>query len=245
MIQKKPYLKAQCTPNGTYRLVALSKEGNMVALMDECYDFHEAGRYREACRLRSRTFPIIFQAVEEALDDNGGPITLDYTHENTIAAMEFIHTAAIDNYLLDSCEIAAAQLEMLIECNDEDPLQATPTLALCYVAIGDWDNLEAIEMDLDPKTAIYALVRCCQSYIRTGQISEPDFEVLQRYHKHLCNELLLEEHPTDESYMKGIMVNPPEPKAFAREVYLRCEVALSHQPEFVEALRVRIRRSLS
>lgn len=242
MRPKSPLLKPQCMPNGTYRLIYTAKEGNLVARMDECYDLHESGRYREACMLRSKTFPIIMEAIDEAMNDSGGEITLDRTHDNTLTAMEFIHTAAIDNYLMDMCEVAAAQLELLLDCDNEDPLQATPTLALCYVAIDDWDNLEAIEMDLDTKSPLYALVHLCRLYKQLGTISEPDFELLKRYHRHLCNELLLDEHPTDEEYMRGIMVEPAEPKALARELYLRCEVALSHQPAFVEALRERLRR---
>ena len=38
---------------------------------------------------------------------------------------------AVDSYLAGEGEVAAAQLELLLDCDDEDPLEATPILALC------------------------------------------------------------------------------------------------------------------
>ena len=133
-------------------------------------------------------------------------------------------------------ELSAAQLELLLECDSEDHIEATPQLALCYIALEEWECLEEILFDLGDKSAFRPLVEALAEYARTGDVSRESLAALRR-HRHLCEELCATEHPADEKYLKDISSERPTQQALAREIYLRCEPLLLKYEGFTDKLK--------
>jgi len=161
---------------------------------------------------------------------------LDFSHPNTRAAIEIIYGSAVDNFLAGDVELSAAQLELLLECDSEDHIEATPQLALCYIALEEWECLEDILPDLGDKSAFKPLVEAMAEFVRTGNVSSEKLTALRR-HRHLCEELCATEHKANEAYLKDISSERPTQQALAREIYLRCEPLFLKYEGFLTAVK--------
>ena len=226
----KQFLELQPTANQTFRLIGNGSRGNLSARLEQSYKVEQNGDYPGACQLRYEAFEDIYALLPE--DE---AVELDRNHPNTLAAMEIMLASAVDNYLAGDGEMAAAQIELLLDCDQEDPLEATPILALCYVMIGEWDCLEDIDTDLGDKSALRPLLRALHHFVAKGSIDKAEAKELVRF-KEFTEELKLAEHPTDEAYLKDISSDRPSRAALARELYLRAEPALAIYPDFLTAL---------
>ena len=124
----------------------------------------------------------------------------------------------------------------MLGCDSEDHIEATPQLALCYIALEEWECLEDILPDLGDKSAFKPLVMALAEFARAGKVSDENLAALRR-HRHLCDELQAAEHAADESYLKDISSERPSQQALAREIYLRCEPLILKYEGFVGALK--------
>lgn len=228
----KQFLELQPTANQNFRLMGFGGRGNLAARLEQSYKVEQSGDYQGACQLRYDAFQDIISTLP---DDEDSVVALDRNHANTLAAMEIMLASAVDNYLAGDGEMAAAQLELLLDCDEEDPLEATPVLALCYVMIGEWECLEDIDTDLGDKSAIRPLLRTLHSFVVEKTIDSKTVAELARF-KEFADELRRADHPTDEAYLRDISSDRPSRAATARELYLRCEPALSLYPDFLPAL---------
>lgn len=222
---KKVTLKP--TENQNYILLG----GSFQTTLDMALRLEEEGNFEGACDTRYKAFQQIVDILPE--DD---AVELDFSHANTRAAIEIIYGSAVDNFLAGDVELAAAQLELLLECDSEDHIEATPQLALCYIALEEWECLEDILPDLGDKSAFKPLVESLAEYARTGKVSNDTLTALRR-HRHLCEELRAEEHPADAAYLKDISSERPTQQALAREIYLRCELLFTQYEGFIKALQ--------
>lgn len=204
--------------------------GEFAKVLDSAHLQESEGNFEEACNMRCEASQQIVAVLPE--DDI---VELDFSHPNTRAAMEIIYGSAVDHFLIGDVEIAAAQLELLLDCDSEDHVEATPQLALCYIALEEWDCLEEILPDLGDKSAFKPLVEALAEYAHRGAISEESLSALRR-HRHLCEELKAAEHPADEAYLKDISSERPSQQALAREIYLRCEPLFLKYEGFLKAL---------
>ena len=204
--------------------------GDFAKTLDLAHSQENEGDFESACNTRCNASQQIVEVLPE--DD---VVELDFSHPNTRAAIEIIYGSAVDNFLIGDVEMAAAQLELLLECDSEDHIEATPQLALCYIALEEWDCLEEILPDLGDKSAFKPLVEALAEYVRTGAVSEASLSALRR-HRHLCDELRAAEHPADEAYLKDISSERPTQQALAREIYLRCEPLFLKYEGFLKAL---------
>lgn len=229
----KQFLELQPTANQTFRLIGYGSRGNLAARLEQSYKAEQSGDYQTACQLRYEAFEDILSTLP---DDEQSVVTLDRNHPNTLAAMEIMLASAVDNYLAGEGEMAAAQLELLLDCDDEDPLEATPVLALCYAMIGEWECLEDIDTDLGDKTALAPLLRALREYVTTGKIESATMSQLARF-KEFMAELKRDDHPTDDAYLGDISSERPSRAALARELYLRAEPALALYPDFLSRLK--------
>ena len=194
--------------------------GEFAKTLDLAHKQEAEGNFEAACNIRYQAFQQIVDALPE------DEVTeLDFSHPNTRAAIEIIYGSAVDNFLAGDVELSAAQLELLLECDSEDHIEATPQLALCYIALEEWECLEDIIPDLGDKSAFKALIEALAEFAHTGVVSAEKAASLHR-HRHLCEELSRTDHPTDESYLKDISSERPTQQALAREIYLRCEPLL-------------------
>lgn len=194
--------------------------GDFQTTLDMAMRLEANGNFEDACDARYKAF----QQIVEALPEDEA-VELDFSHSNTRAAIEIIYGSAVDNFLVGDVELAAAQLELLLECDSEDHIEATPQLALCYIALEEWECLEEIVPDLGDKSAFRPLIEALAEFARTGNVSPEKLTALRR-HRHLYEELLADEHPADETYLRDISSERPTQQALAREIYLRCEPLL-------------------
>ncbi len=215
------------TENQNYILLG----GAFQTVLDQALHMEEEGNFEGACDTRYQAFQQIVDVLPE--DDT---VELDFSHANTRAAIEIIYGSAVDNFLTGDVELAAAQLELLLECDSEDHIEATPQLALCYIALEEWECLEEILPDLGDKSAFRPLIESLAEYARTGKVSDEKLTALRR-HRHLCEELRASEHTADEAYLKDISSERPTQQALAREIYLRCEPLFAQYEGFIQALQ--------
>jgi hypothetical protein len=205
--------------------------GDFAKTLDLAHQQEAEGNFEAACNTRYQAFQHIVEVLpEEEIAE------LDFSHPNTRAAIEIIYGSAVDNFLAGDVELSAAQLELLLDCDSEDHIEATPQLALCYLALEEWECLEDILPDLGDKGALRPLVEALAEYARTGNISTEKIASLHR-HKHLCKELAYTEHPTDDTYLKDITSERPSQEAQAREIYLRCEPLFLKYEGFLEKVK--------
>ncbi len=228
----KQFLELQPTANQTFRLMGYGSRGNLAARLEQSYKVEQSGDYQGACQLRYEAFQDIISTLP---DDEDGAVALDRNHPNTLAAMEIMLASAVDNYLAGDGEMAAAQIELLLDSDEEDPLEATPILALCYAMIGEWECLEDIDTDLGDKSAIRPLLRALYQFVTSGKIENAAVAELARF-KDFTAELKRADHPTDEAYLRDISSEHPSRVALARELYLRAEPTLTLYPDFLSAL---------
>lgn len=227
----KSPLRLKPTENQTFLLVGSGDEGDLVRRLALSREEERRGDFRSACNERYEAFRLIVDTLPE--DE---AVELDRNHANTRAGLEIIHGSTIDNYLAGDFELAAAQAEMLLDCDPEDSLGATPTLALCYIALGEWDCFDDILFDLDDRSALKPLLEAWASFVRTGKTDAQAVANLRR-HRATVEELRAADHPTDESYLRDISSDRPSQAALARELWLQCEPVMALYPEFAEELK--------
>lgn len=205
--------------------------GNFPTTLDSALRLESEGNFEGACDTRYKAFQQIVEVLPEE-----EVVELDFSHANTRAAIEIIYGSAVDNFLSGDVELATAQLELLLDCDSEDHIEATPQLALCYIALEEWECLEDILPDLGDKSAFRPLVEAMAEYAHTGKVSSERLSTLRR-HRHLCEELCATVHPADEAYLRDISSERPTQQALAREIYLRCEPLLVKYKGFIEQIR--------
>jgi len=227
----KTVLKLVPTENQTFLLVGSGDKGDLVRRMELSREEERRGDFRSACSERYEAFRLIVDTLPE--DE---AVELDRSHANTRAALEIIYGSTIDNFLAGDFELAAAQAEMLLDCDPEDSMGATPTLALCYIALGEWECFDEILIDLDDRSALKPLFEAWASFMRTGRIDTQAMARLRR-HRAVAAEFAAAEHPTDEAYLRDISSERPSQAALARELWLQCEPVMTLCPEFGKELK--------
>lgn len=190
------------------------------------------GKYAEACEARYEAFQVVMEALPE---DEAMP--LRWEHANSRAAVSIIYGSAVDHFRIGDVEMAMAQLEMVLECDPEDHFEAINLLALCYVAMQEWEAFDDIVIDLTEKSADAVVARLWASYRREGSVDKALLSLLKSRFKAFYNELIAAEHPDDEAFRRDISSERPSQGAEAREWWLLTEPLWSEFPEFVESLK--------
>ena len=122
-------LKFNPTPDQTFELEGGAKY-NFIRAKERIDELDRAGRYAEACEARYQGFQLLADALPE--DE---PMPLRWEHANSRAAIMILHGSAIDHFRIGDLEMAMAQLELLLDCDPEDHLEAINLLALCYATV--------------------------------------------------------------------------------------------------------------
>lgn len=190
------------------------------------------GRYAEACEARYEAFQVVMEALPE---DEAMP--LRWEHANSRAAVSIIYGSAVDHFRIGDVEMAMAQLEVLLECDPEDHFESINLLALCYVAMQEWEAFDDIVIDLTEKSADAVVARLWASYRREGSVDKALLSLLKSRFKAFYSELIATEHPDDEAFRRDISSERPSQGAEAREWWLLTEPLWSEFPEFIEALK--------
>ena len=219
------------TPDQTFELEGRG-EYNFVKHNEQIDALIAEGRFAEACEARYQAFQLLAEALPE--DE---PMPLRWEHVNSRAAIVVLHGSAMDHFRIGDLEMAMAQLEMLLDCDPEDHLEGINLLALCYIAMEEWEAYEDIELDLTEKSAEAVVARMWASYMRDGEVDKALCSLLKSRHAAFYAELTAAEHPDDEAFRKDIASERPSQRAEAREWWLMTEPLWAEFPEFIEAFK--------
>lgn len=224
-------LRFNPTPDQTFELEGGAKY-NFIRAKERIDELDRAGRYAEACEARYQGFQLLADALPE--DE---PVPLCWEHANSRAAIMILHGSAIDHFRIGDLEMAMAQLELLLDCDPEDHLEAINLLALCYATVEEWELYDEVELDLTDKSAESVVARLWASWRRDGAVDKGALSLLRSKFKPYYAEFTAVEHPDDDAFRQDIMSERPSQGAQAREWWLLTEPLWAEFPEFVEALK--------
>lgn len=190
------------------------------------------GRYDEACEARYEAFQLLVEALPE---DEAMP--LRWEHANSRAAVSVLYGSAVDHFRIGDLEMAMAQLELLLDCDPEDHFEGVNLLALCYVAMEEWDLFDDLLIDLTDKSAEAVIARLWASYRSSGEVDKTLLSLLKSRHKAYYEELCLVEHPDDDAFRRDIESERPSQRAEAREWWLLTEPLWREFSEFLAAIK--------
>ncbi len=219
------------TPDQTFELEGGAKY-NFIRAKERIDELDRAGRYAEACEARYQGFQLLADALPE--DE---PMPLRWEHANSRAAIMILHGSAIDHFRIGDLEMAMAQLELLLDCDPEDHLEAINLLALCYAAVEEWELYDEVELDLTDKAAESVIARLWASWRRDGAVEKDALSLLRSRFKPYFAEFTAEEHPDDENFRRDIMSERPSQEVQAREWWLLTEPLWAEFPGFIEDLK--------
>ena len=211
---------------------AKGSEPDFSAALARSHKAEQEGRWEEACEIR---FAAVQHLVELFPEDE--QIELDWEDNYTRDAVVLLYSSAVDFFLVGDWEMAAAQLEMVLDIDSDDHLEATSLLAFVYAAMGEWESLDDLLPDLDDKSPEKSLVVLWSGYLRTGEIDKKALTTFRRYHATYLEEWCAEEHPTDAKYVADISSDRPSREALARELWLQTEHLWRANGEFIAKLK--------
>ncbi len=192
----------------------------------------DEGRYEEACNVRYEAFQKFVELIPD--DDN---VELDWDDEPTSEALLLAYSSAIDFFLVGDWEMCAAQLEMVLELDAEDHMEATVLLAYAYVAMGEYDSYDEIVNDINDKLPDKVILSLWSEWRRAGLLPEGDLMRMRRHFAPYWHEFTADEHPVDAAYRRNIALENPPKEALARELWIQTEHLWRQFPDFIEALR--------
>ena len=224
-------LRFNPTSDQTFELEGGAKY-NFIRAKERIDELDRAGRYAEACEARYQGFQLLADALPE--DE---PMPLRWEHANSRAAIMILHGSAIDHFRIGDLEMAMAQLELLLDCDPEDHLEAINLLALCYATVEEWELYDEVELDLTDKSAESVIARLWASWRRDGAVDKGALSLLRSKFKPYFAEFTAVEHPDDDAFRQDIMSERPSQGAQAREWWLLTEPLWAEFPEFLKALK--------
>lgn len=204
--------------------------GDFARILTHGRELQRKGCVEEACDRRYQAFQRIVELLPEEEE-----IVLEWNDRNTSAAVEVIHDSAVDHFLAGDFELSTAMLELLLELDPEDHLEATALLAFDYVAMEEYELFDEVIDDLPEKSAERELLTLWAAFRRDGHLSGTAI-AHAKTHPWFA-EFVADEHPADEAYLHDIEGERPTPAAHARELWLRTEHLWARFPEFIAALR--------
>lgn len=233
LMADKPYFAP--TAENTYTLELPAGENTL-------YDFAEIlkrsrrcerkGEIEKACDMRFEAF----QRLAEIIPDDE-EIILDWDNKPSRGAMELLQATAIDHFLAGDFEMAAAMLELLLELDPEDHMEATKQLAYSYIALEEHEMFDEIINDISDKYPEKEIIKLWSEFRRTGTLPDGELTHLKRNLRQLYKEFTAQEHPADGQYLEDIESGRPSKEAVAREIWLQTEHLWSAFPDFIAALK--------
>lgn len=228
---KKGYLIP--TPDQTFEVRAgASGQGDFKAILRRSQWLQEQGEVEAACNLR---FSAV-QTLQEILGEDD-EICLEWSDENTRSAIEVVHLSAIDHFLINDFEISSARLEMALDIDPEDHVEASNLLAYDYLAMGEYELFDEVINDISDKYASRTLLLLWSSFLRDGALHAGELHALKSRFEPYFREFTADSHPTDEAYIRDIESARPTQSAQARELWLQTENLWRLYPNFIEAIK--------
>ncbi|MDY3979406.1 MAG: tetratricopeptide repeat protein [Tidjanibacter sp.] len=212
---------------------AAGHDTDFESVLERSRKLEDKGRFEEACNLRFNTF----QELVELIPDEGD-ITLDWDDETSQAAIVLGYSSAIDLFLIADWEMCAAALEMILELDPEDHLEASVILAYTYIAMGEYESFDEVLNDVNDSSADKAILTLWSEERRTGRLPQGEVIRLKRNFAPYYREFIAASHPVDEAYVKDIGSEHPSKEALARELWIQTEHLWTRFfPDFIEKLK--------
>ncbi|HIW64823.1 MAG TPA: tetratricopeptide repeat protein [Candidatus Alistipes intestinipullorum] len=226
-----PKVSLNPTPDQTFELVG---EGpyDFVRVLRHSRELQASGNIEGACNERYQAF----QRLADVLPDDE-EINLEWNHRNSRAALELIRASAIDHFLINDFELSAALLELLLELDPEDHLEASEQLAFDYLAMDEQELFDEVINDVSDKSPGREVLLLWAAYRRDGRLPEGELQRFRTRFAPYFAEFTADEHPADGDYLRDIESERPSHGAQARELWLQTENLWSLWPGFIEALR--------
>ncbi len=221
------------TPEQTFEIRIGDKgDGNFTHLLHTSQKLQEQGEIEKACNLR---FSAI-HSLQEILGDDD-EVLLEWSDENSRSAIELLRLSAIDHFLINDFEISSALLEMALDLDPEDHLEATNLLAFDYLAMGEYELFDEIINDISDKHASRTLLLLWSSFLREKRLPTGELHAFKSRFSPYHLEFTATSHETDEKYLIDINSERPTVSAQARELWLQTENLWLLHPDFIEALQ--------
>ncbi len=221
------------TADQTFEIVAGEKgHANFKKILRQSRELQSAGQIEEACNARFASV----QMLQEVLGDDDD-VLLEWRDENSRAAIELLRLSAIDHFLINDFEISSALLEMALDLDPEDHVEATNLLAFDYLAMGEYELFDEVINDISDKYASRTILLLWSSFLRDDKLPSGEMHSLKSRFAPYYNEFVAAEHPVDERYLSSIESEHPSAEALARELWLQTETLWGVNSSFIEALR--------
>ena len=191
-----------------------------------------AGEIEAACNTRYEAFQKLADLIPEE-----GETELEWEDEHNQNAMFILNSSAIDHFLIGDFEMCAAMLEMLLELDPEDHLEATKLLAYSYVALGEYELFDEVINDISDKYADKEVLKLWSEFRRNGHLPEGELFHFRHNFAVYYQEFISDTHPVSEEYLKDVESSRPSREALARELWLKTEHLWTLFPGFIEALK--------
>lgn len=228
---KRGYLSP--TLDQTYEIRAGERGNcNFRKILRDATEVQAQGDIERACNMRFESV----QMLQELLDDND-EVRLEWGDENSRSAIELVHLSAIDHFLINDFEISSALLELALDLDPEDHLEASNLLAYDYLAMGEYELFDEVINDISDKYASRTLLLLWSGFLRDGVISTGEIHALKSRFAAYYEEFTSSEHLADDEYVADINSAKPSLRAQARELWLQTENLWSLYPEFIETLK--------
>lgn len=181
------------TPDQTFEIVGQGAY-DFVRVLTHSKQLQRQGRVEEACNERFHAF----QRISELLPEDE-EVILEWEDPNTRAALEVIHASAIDHFLINDFEMSTAMLELLLELDPEDHLEAIILLAFNYLAMEEYELFDEVSNDISDKYACKEVLTMWAAFRRSGRIPEGDAIRFRTRFAPYFAEFTADEHPADGS----------------------------------------------
>ena len=200
-------------------------------VLDRARKMQEAGDVEGACNERFRAFQRLAELIPEDEEVN-----LEWTHRNSRAALELVRASAIDHFLINDFEMSAALLEMLLELDPEDHLEATTPLAFSYVALEEYELFGEVINDISDKYPEKEILKLWSEFRQTGKLPQGELIHFKKSFPIFYAEFIANRHEVTPEYLTDIESEKPTRQTLARELWLQTEHLWHLFPGFIEAL---------
>lgn len=194
----------------------------------------ESGRIAEACQLRLDGCTLVNDLLDETDDDL---LTLDWEDDYTAQALSMVYDSAIDHFTIGDFEMATAMLELLIDRDPEDHLNASEWLIFCYVALEEWELFDETTEQLPAESQTTRLAGYWSAFRRGERSPEEICRAMAAETPALYHEWRATHHEITPDYLADIESKRPTAAAEARRLWLRTEALWREFPEFTTALQ--------
>ena len=192
----------------------------------------QQGDIEMACNLR-------YDAVKKLMDilPDEDEIVLDWEENDNQAVLELMRSSAIDHFLVGDFEMAAGMLEMLLDMDPEDHLEATKTLAYCYVALEEYELFDEVVNDISDKYPEKEILKMWSEFRRNDVLPAGEFIHFKKSFPVYYTEFVSDSHEITPEYLADIESEHSSKQALARELWLQTEHLWTQFPGFIEALK--------